>query len=612
MKNLANFFIAFFSKIAIALIAYSSFRILFFLFNQKQLGNFELLSFLGGIRFDLFAVSYLLSPFILIFTFSFGQLKKLSKFLFLFPIVIASALEFIDLEYFKFTNKRTSFDLFTTDGLANDILNLLPSFIVDFWYIIILFVLFNFVLCKLYDLTPSVEFKKVKLIERLTIIPIVLALSVIASRGGVQLRPISFTDAGAYASANNIPLVLNTSYSILKSSYKEDLKDVNWLAEDEANELFSPIQVFERKDSSRKLNVVIIILESFGQEYIGAYNEQSIYTPFLDSIIDESLHFPNAYANGKKSIEALPAILSSIPNLMQSPYISSKYGSNKIQSVAKTLSKYGYKSSFYHGATTGTMGFNSFSNIAGIDQYYGKEDYPSEEDFDGKWGIFDEPYFDYFRKELNKKEEPFISILFSLSSHHPFTIPKHHQGKFPKGELPILESVAYTDYALSKFFNKAKNESWFNNTLFIITADHTSTSISPEYSNRTGIYKIPLLFYAPQYIRAQKSMRIVSQLDIYPTIIDFLGLGEEIYTFGRSVFSNESGYAINYLNNQYQFIQDDYAVLFDGTNSLYTPLNIADNSIDSIKSSKPKISATLKAIVQRYNHDLIHNKAYHE
>lgn len=596
--------------------AFTVFRVLFYCFNIGLLSDYELINFIGGIRYDLFAVSYLLAPFILIYSFSFGQLKKTSKFFFLFPIVVATAFECIDFQYFKFTNKRTSFDLFTTEGMGNDIWNLIPAFVNDFWYNILLFILLIVCIGYLYNKSPHPSSGSIKVWHRLVVIPVVLTLSVIASRGGLQLRPISFTDAGKYATTNNIPLVLNTTYSILKSSYKEDLAEKYWLEEDEQEKLFDPIKWFEGKDSNELSNVVIIILESFGQEYIGTYHHRSNFTPFLDSLSQHSLYFPNAYANGKKSIEALPAILSSLPNLMKSPYISSKYGSNKINSIAKTLKKYGYNSSFYHGATTGTMGFSGFSSTAGIGEYFGLEDYPDQEDFDGKWGIFDEPYFNYFRNELNQKDEPFLSVIFSLSSHHPYTIPEKHIGRFPKGDLPILESVAYTDYALSQFFAKAQDEPWFDQTIFVITADHTSTSQHKKYSSRTGIYKIPLMFYAPGIITPKKSSKTVSQVDIYPTLIDVLGINDTIYAFGESVFTPGEGYAINFLNDQYQIIQNNQALLFDGKDqyTLKTKNNGLFTEADSVEYQKnaKTIETQLKAIIQRYNHDLINNKTFHE
>ena len=161
-----------------------------------------------------------------------------------------------------------------------------------------------------------------------------------------------------------------------------------------------------------KKNVFVIILESFSSEHIGALthqigNKNTDFTPFLDSLAEKSLVF-EGFANGKRSIEGIPAILASLPTWMTEDFITSQYSSNKFNSLASILKAEGYNTSFFHGGKNGTMGFDAFSKSAGFEFYYGKNEYPDQSDFDGSWGISDEPYLQYIAKTLNTTPEPFL------------------------------------------------------------------------------------------------------------------------------------------------------------------------------------------------------------
>ena len=164
-----------------------------------------------------------------------------------------------------------------------------------------------------------------------------------------------------------------------------NLRVPEYYRQEEAESIYYPVHSFSRSsDEGEKPNVVLIIMESFSKEYSGYLNGNDGYMPFLDSLMQESLHFPNAFANAKKSLEALPAILASIPALMETPFVSSPYSANKINSLPRQLKNSGYHTSFFHGGINGTMGFDDFA------------------------------------RKLNTFPRPFFTCLFSLSSHHPY------------------------------------------------------------------------------------------------------------------------------------------------------------------------------------------------
>ncbi|UOQ76747.1 LTA synthase family protein [Hymenobacter sp. 5516J-16] len=246
--------------------------------------------------------------------------------------------------------------------------------------------------------------------------------------------------------------------------------------------------------------MVILLVESFASEYNGIENGGQGYTPFFDSLATQGLFFRNHYANGRRSIEALPAVLAGLPALMESPFITSNFQTDELHGLGEILGRQGYATSVFHGAQNGTMGFNTFAGITGIQQYYGLQEYPGgaqSPDYDGHWGIFDEPYLQYFARQLGQQRQPFFSTVFTLTSHEPFPVPPQYKTRFAPGQLPIHASIRYTDFALREFFRTAARQPWYRNTLFILLADHTSQTLRPDYQNTLGSYKTPLLLFHP-------------------------------------------------------------------------------------------------------------------
>jgi len=616
VKALAKVYLSFYSKLGVALLLFSLCRLLFYAFNYRYFSELGPSIWWGGLRYDWMTISILYLPFALSFIF-FYRIKVIPRILFLMSTILAVVVNVLDFEYFKFTFKRTTFDLFTTKGIGADVSGLLPTFLVDYYYLVLIGILMIVGTYILYRNTEKSDLPNLKLLNFLAFaLPSVLLWG-IGFRGGLQYKPLNVIQAGEYAKSVNIPLVVNTPFTLIKSYGRSGLEAAIYFEdEDELNSIYSPLHRFSADSSSNstKPNVILMIMESFSAEYIGAISGKKSYTPFLDSLIHEGLLLENAYANGKKSIEALPAILSSIPALMNNSYISSKYSANRIESIASVLNSEGYETVFYHGGANGTMGFDAFSRMAGVEEYVGLDQYPFQGDFDGNWGIFDEPFLQFVAGDLKQKSKPFFAGIFTLSSHHPYTIPEKYQGKFPSGELPILESVAYADYALGRFFSRISKEKWFDNTLFVLTADHTAQSMDPEYASRVGIYRIPLLFYHKGKIEAKRSEMLAQQSDIFPSIVDYLSLDREIIAFGNSIFRDkQEAFAVNYINESYQLIQGDYSLQFDGEKPIalfnYSKdPKMKENVLDNEEVKTEEMETKLKAIIQQYQEALIQNQ----
>ena len=369
-----------------------------------------------------------------------------------------------------------------------------------------------------------------------------------------------------------------------------------------------------------KKNVVIFILESFGTEHIGALNqdidEYKGYTPFLDSLISHSYTFKNSYANGRKSISGMPSVLASIPSLV-APFVLSHYSGNRINSLASTLASQDYQTAFFHGASNGSMGFDAFANQAGFDAYFGKDEFNNDEHYDGIWGIWDEEFFQYFNTEMGKMKQPFFTALFSVSSHHPFILPDKYKDKFPKGTLKIHKNVGYTDYSLRRFFDEAKKSDWYNNTLFVLTADHASTySDILKYKTSLGTFTVPIILFDPgnKQLTGFDQNTIVQQNDIMPTVLNMLNYPKPYIAFGNDMFEQESEhFTINYVGDSYQLIMNGYMLqhngaLATGLFDIQTDELLAQNLLGTLPDIEAKLDLKLKAIIQEYNRRLIRNE----
>jgi phosphoglycerol transferase MdoB-like AlkP superfamily enzyme len=613
-----------FKRLGIVLLIYTLCRILFYIFNASLFEDVSLLDFIAGIRFDLVAISVFNFPFIVLSTLPIPwrnhKWYELGlKILFHFINSFCYLLNCIDIEYFKFTAKRSTYDLFTMMGYGEDFVNLIPQFIADFWYIIILWGLLIVLAEFLYRKTQNVRKIGVFNLKYFGVHFIIMACNlsffVVNGRGGFQLRPITPISAAQSTSPENMHLVLNTPFTMLKTWGKQGLEMKSYFSEKELEAIYSPVQLHERRTNEFEgNNVVILILESFSNEFVGAVDGGKSYTPFLDSLLGESLVFENAIANGKKSMEALPAIASSLPTLMNDPYISSNYSGNQINSLATILKKRGYHTSFFHGATNGSMGFDDFCKAAGFEHYYGRKEFGNDKYYDGNWGIYDEQFMQFMAKKLNKIKEPFFSCAFTISSHHPYKLPAKYKKRFKGGKNPIAKTIQYTDYALERFFDKVSKEDWFDNTIFVITADHTPNSQHPFYrSNRVGIYSIPIAYYKRGSTLKGKSKMLTQQIDIMPTLLDLLRYSKPYVAFGKSVFEKGDRFAANFLGDVYQFYHKGYLLQFGDESSLKMyhykkDSMLTRNLLNKEKTVRKEMETRLKALIQSYNNRMIKNE----
>ncbi len=633
-KQESNEYLVLIYRFGILMVFYTFCRILFYLFNPASFPKVTFSSFLtilkGGLMFDVSALLYLnvlyIILFMLPFRFKFRNWYQLSlKWFFMITNSVGLAFNLIDMIYYRYILKRTTASVFDIAAFDAGNSNLILRFIYDFWYIPVILIILILLLSQLYSLLTPKPFKfrhpLIYFVSGIPVILLVAALSIIGMRGGWRhsTRPINMNNAGAFVNApEEMALVQNTPFCIFRTWGKKAFIQKSYFkSEEELERIYTPVHVPDSSGTFRHDNVVVIILESFSRAFVGSLNPQledprdRMHTPFLDSLIQESLVFSNAFANGRKSIDAIPSVTASIPALVL-PYVISERSGNTINSLAGLLGTQGYESAFFHGAPNGSMGFDAFTKIAGFQHYFGRNEYANEADFDGIWGIWDEPFMQYFARGMNEMKEPFFTTLFSISSHHPYELPEKYKGKFPEGRIPINKCVRYTDHSLQKFFDSARKMSWFKNTLFVITADHAVDSDIKEYYTSVNRFAIPIIFYKADGSFKGNDTGLAEQIDIMPTILSYLNFPDPYLAFGNNLLDPSiERFAINYIEESYQFLFGDYALYMtdDKLNAIYNRKDdpeLRNNLLGKIDLSK-EINLQ-KAIIQQFNNRMAENR----
>lgn len=626
-----SIYVALAYRLLVLLFLYSLCRLGFYISNRSlfnHIGFSDLLYiFLGGVKFDIVALLYINLLYIILqaipFPFRYRNgYQTFCKWLFIVTNSLGFVTNFIDFVYYKYTLKHTTASVFSQFSNEQNKLKLFFDFLADYWYLLILFIIFTYVFIKLYGLISIKKAPKFnwKLYLGHTLILVLIAgLAVIGVRGGWRhsTRPITMSNAGDFVkSPGDMSLVLNTPFTIMKTLKAANLKPVHFYNEPTLDSIYNPIHQPQNKAPFNKLNVVFLIIESLGKEHVGALNKDILngtykgYTPFIDSLVANSFTSNRTYANGRKSIDALPSIISGIPSIRE-PFVLSSYSGNRTTSIAKLLGDEGYETAFFHGAPNGSMGFSAYTNLAGIKKYYGKTEYNNDDDFDGIWGIWDEPFMQYMAKTINTFKQPFFSAFFSVSSHHPFKVPEKYKGKFPKGPLPVQEPMGYTDMAIRKFFATAAKMPWYHNTLFVLVADHATVSYLPEYQTVQGSFSVPILFYYPGGSLKGRTDKLIQQMDIMPTVLNYLHYNKPYFAFGFDALNNTiDNFVVNNNDGSFSFYQGDYLLMNDGQQStalfnLKTDRFTKNNLIKQLPMVQQEMEKHLKAFIQQYNNRMI-------
>lgn len=623
-------------RLGIVMVLFTITRLIFYWFNLEsfQTTTFSQLItiFLGGLRFDLTAVAYLNSLYSLLMLLPVNGknhpvYRAITNYIFYITNGIGLALNSIDFVYYKFTSKRTTVLVFEEFSNETNYLQLAYNFIIDYFLVVVIWLVLLGVLIFL-SKKVVVRAKKIttfrSFLVSLVLLLIYSGLSIIGARGGLPPKqdfPLAPSDAGQYVkNPGDIALVQNTPFTMMMSLDKPKYAKQHYFKSDALEREYSLLKTPQDSVPFKSLNIVVIMVESLGREPVGAFNkslEQGTYkgyTPFLDSLANHSLIFLNSYANSRKSIEGSPAVLASIPSLQMS-FTVSNYSGNKINSLPGKLSKKGYHTSFFHGAPNGSLGLNSFVTQAGIDHYFGKREYGNNNDFDGVWGIWDHLFLPYAVNKMDEFEQPFLSTVFSVSSHQPYKLPPKIAPLLPDGKFEIHKSIAYADYALRELFNTAKTKNWYKNTLFVITGDHTCFNYYPQYRTSLGAFTVPIIFFQPGgQLVGVDTTTVAQQIDIMPTVLNYLHYDEPYFAFGEDLLNPpEDKFAISYYGNAFQLVMGSWVIQHDMT-KVVGLFNLESDSVlkKNLAGQHPliqeKLTRKIEAFIQQHNNRMVDDK----
>ena len=636
-------------NLVLVYIVYFICRLAFVLVNWDVFGGnlsfgYAMSLFGAGVIFDTTAILYSNALFILLFLLPFhwkenARFYQVVRWLFTIVNSIMLITNLIDCVYFGYTGKRTTTSVlqeFQHEGGGNLASIFLDGFI-NYWYLVILAGVLCYGLYRLFRSPKDFPIRNLKVYYLSQIVCLLLAVpfTIFGMRGGMTTatRPITISNANQYV---NRPLdagiVLNTPFAIFRTLDKQPFVTPHYMSDAEAKALYTPVHMPADSASFRPMNVVVLIVEGMTKQHLGSVNrhldngQYKGFMPFIDSLMTRSLSFEYSYSNGRKSIDGMPSVLSSIPNFVE-PFFLTPAALNDVSSLAGELTRHkGYTSAFFHGAMNGSMGFMAFARSVGFQKYFGRTEYNEDPnyngdaDFDGTWAIWDEEFLQFYCDRMSEMKEPFVTSVFTASSHGPFALPERYIGKFPKGNDPMLETVAYADMSIQRFFEKAAKQPWYNNTLFVLTADHTSLNSYPEYTTDLGYYKVPIIFFAPGMpeLQGMDSEKIVEQIDIMPSVLGLLGYDRPFVGFGQDIFHTpaEDKIAVNYIpaSGIYQLLKGDYLIQFDGTNVLHAYRFRTDTLMqEDVKDSMPQdtlkeMENTLKSIIQQYMQRMNNNE----
>lgn len=584
----------------------------------------------GSLVFDTAGIMYISALYIVLMMFPFHFKEKLwyyrlTKIILVVMVSAGILANLLDTVYFPYTGCRSTLQVFDEfgDESEGELASIMLKGIADNWYLVLFFIVMVVLLCLFIKIPATLQYRKIFVYYIVRTCCLLLsAVCILAGiRGGLahNVRPITMSNAYQYVKTPaQAAAILNTPFCVIRTLGNEDMKVPAYFDEEELQSIYTPVILPDSTAQFRPMNVVVLILESFGSEYIGAMNPgtEGIHdcAPFMDTLINHSLTFETSLANGRKSIDAMPSVLSGIPMLKDHLFLTPTIMSKEITGLAKELGTKGYYSAFFHGADNGSMGFQSFSRVIGYNDYFGMEEFVKEPKyggnavFDGYWAIWDEEFLQYMCDMIGTFREPFLASAFTASSHHPYNVPERYQSTYPvEGNLPIYRGIRYSDNALKLFFEKAAKQPWFNNTLFVLTADHTNLSEHPEYQSDYGNFRVPVIFYCPQDSLIGKRNAIAQQSDIYPSVLGYLGYDKPVISFGQNLFNtpDEETWAATFQNGLYSYYQGDYLLQFDGTNEtgLFTYKSdptLKHNIKDSQSQTEQEMLKKLKALIQQY------------
>ncbi len=583
-------------------------------------------AFVHGVRFDIsssFSASFpfLLALFVPMVTASARRTKLVLYALVVWQIILLGY-NFSDIHFYADTQRHLGYDiLYARKAIGAVLMMGVKSFLTETIIFGGFLCLYSYVYIRIINVITGAKEGRTfgfpsHAVKTTALLLIFLVVSLIAVRGGVQAKPInvgtaffSENESIGNLSLNGIYTTAQVFFQYFDSNVSDagaadlDEKEVAAMIEKitpKNDELVDPEYPFYKKfrykaSELRKMNVVVFIMESWTAKFMKSLGGETGATPNFDRLAGEGLLLENCFANGQRTYDGVLATLGSFPtwNNMIIGYSGLAY-QTRLKPVGVALKNLGYETWFIHGARRDTLGLDKLVKRLGISNHISIEDMGPEEKYsDGVWGLYDEAAFLEAHRRFEKMKEPFFAVVLSLTSHLPFNLPSKKFDKFENYKSPMrdfLNAFSYSDYALGKFFEKAKQSSYYKDTLFVILGDHVAGYFTTK--NLYEAYRIPCLFINAKAGLSGVYKKTASQFDIVPTILDILRASETFTAWGKSIFSSGERVAVLSRGNSQVFVDESHMLRAQGEKII----GLYDYAADPKKNLKTRQSAKAKRL----------------
>lgn len=557
-KPLLNFLL-----IGLSILSFSRF-VLFFIFKNRvaETPDYGYI-FPIGLRMDLIVLCYLLFlPLALTALVPDSFLKKIQGFLTVYFILFLTLILFMELSTLDFINEYDT----RPNKLFVDYLiypkevvgTLLKSYLSSIFVTVI--VLAGFVYALIRYRKPLFEIRETNYKTKLLVFPLIAFFVFFGARSSLtSKRPINASNAIFSTDHLTNSLGLNSFYTVTFALYsmKNEINPEKMYGKMDYAEAISrvkkymdvkpadftddsiPLLHIQKADSIKKrpYNIVIILEESLGAEYVGSLGGLPL-TPEFDKLTKEGTLFTNLFSTGTRSVRGIEAVVTGFLPSPSESVVKLNNSQRDFYTIASLLKQKGYDTSFIYGGMANFDNMGSFFSGNGFDKIIDEDDFDAQKSaFHGTWGWSDEDVMakanNYFKSLGNK---PFVSLVFSSSNHEPFEFPDGRIALYDKQKNTVNNAMKYADYSIGQFFKQAQKEEYYKNTIFLVIADHNTRTYGKHL---VPIHKfhIPALIIGPGIPKGGKYNKLCSQIDIQPTVLGKIGFDTEVPMAGRNLFN---------------------------------------------------------------------------
>ncbi|MDD5362054.1 MAG: sulfatase-like hydrolase/transferase [Ignavibacteria bacterium] len=571
-----------------------------------------------GCLFDAAVNSYaLIIPFLFLsIGYFIPSTKKVFSFLAFYFLVIfyafAIAVHSADIPYFEYFNSRL------TNGILSwteDLWIMVKSrFSTPVYYpfiglFVVVAILFVFLMKRMANKTIlGLKYYNEPVLKKILFTAAAGFFLILGARGEIRkdIMPLGIANSFFSNFSFSNQLGLNPVYSFF-SSYKD--KKLSYLNDEDAvknvqkylnitKKYSSPIarDVFFSSETT-KPNVVVFLVESLSAFKLKRYGYPQNIMPFIDSLMNVSATFDNVYTDGMHTHNGLYSALFGMPSVLKYKAMSSPLtAGQKHSGLSNVLNEYGYKSVFFCSGDKGFDNMNGFFLNNEFESIISYENY-TEKGETMEWGVHDNVMFDYGLKKMDtlaSSGKPFLSVMLTVSTHEALLPPEKVAFK-PDAEDSYDRCYQYTDWAFSEFFRKAKNTSWFDNTVFVFVGDH-GQNFDKTYELPLSYHHVPMIFYSPKLIKPQAYDKIGLQLDLFPTLMDFISLSYINNTLGIDLLKEDRPFAYFSADNKIGCLNNDFFLILRG-NGPETLYKYKNNDVTNYMSENSKLALEMKTYV---------------